>query len=273
MNVYPFRHIQCIQNNGKLSFQHINPIESRGISVEKMVRDAVKKYDIHKNFNFIVNLGDVPECTSKEIPPIFNFCEVHSFDKTFPDFMYDGYPEIKLPSYTNLVDEFSTYEKLPFTDKAGWIGSLKQHPTRDLFFTACQNNENFECIPISWINKENNLTASNYMSYFDQSDRWKYLVDIEGCGWSARLKVFLAIPRITFIVDRPCKDWCWNFIEPWKHYVPIKRDLSDLNKNYLRIQSDLTLQQYILEEKIKLRETCLTYDSALKQIHNLISTI
>jgi hypothetical protein len=237
-----------------------------------MIRDTVSKYDINKNFEFIVNLYDVPEGDVKDIP-IFHFCNFHSLDKTFPDFMYDGYPEVNLASYTDLIDELSVYTKTPFTNKAGWIGVLNQHPTRDLFLNKCENNENFECIPLNWVNTESGLTANNYMSYFDQAYKWKYLVDIEGCGWSARLKVLLAMPRITFIVDRPYKDWCCNFIEPWKHYVPVKRDLSDLNENYVKLQSNIDLQEYILAEKIKLRDVCLTYDSALRQINNIISTL
>jgi hypothetical protein len=270
MYAYPFRHIRCTQKDNILSFEYVNPFESRGKSVEKMVRDAVAKYNIHKNFEFIVNLGDVPEGNATNI---FHFCNSHSLDKTFPDFMYDQYPEANLPSYADLINEFSTYQKRPLTNKAGWIGVLRQHATRDLFFNKCENNENFECIPISWINTENGLTANNYMSYFDQADKWKYLVDIEGCGWSARLKVLLAMPRITFLIDRPFKDWCCHFIQPWKHYVPVKRDLSDLSENYLKIESDRELQQYILREKIALRNVCLTYDSALAQINNIISKI
>lgn len=266
------QYVLCKQVNRNLEIQRVNCYESRGLSVERMIRDAVRRYHITKDFEFAVNTYDIPEEVVQGIPN-FHFCNTHDYEKLFPDFMYYGWTEINVPNYTKLVHQLQQYSKTdPTTNKAGWIGVLNQHPTRQLLYDRSINLEKIECIPITW-ERDNSgtLKACNYMSYHDHVKKWKYLIDVEGCGWSARLKVFLSSPRITFIVDRPCKDWCFNFIKPWVHYVPVNRDLSDLEENYDKIESDIELQRNILNEKTKLNDVCLSYNSALNQIHNLIT--
>jgi hypothetical protein len=272
MTIYPGQYVKCIHKNNNFEFIYHNNYESRGMSVEKMIRDAANTHNIVKDFSFIVNTGDIPEGNSDQFP-IYHFCNKQEYSYLFPDFMYDGWPEIKMPNYTNLINEIIKYDLPPMSNKAGWIGVINQHHTRHLLYKHSKINDNIECIPIQWAHDGNTLNAVNYMSYFDHMSKWKYMIDVEGCGWSARLKVFLTMPRITFIVDRPYKDWCFEFLEPWKHYIPVKRDLSDFQENYNKIESDYDLQRYIIEEKSKLYDQCLSYSAALNQINYLISRI
>ena len=113
------------------------------------------------------------------------------------------------------------------------------------------------------------------MTYAQQIQKWKYLVDLNGLNenWSARTKVLLSSQRICFLVDREMKDWIWEFLVPWVHYVPVKYDLSDLQDNYLMIESDEKLQKYISENQRKLFDICLTRDAALKKIAFLINEL
>jgi hypothetical protein len=76
----------------------------------------------------------------------------------------------------------------------------------------------------------------NFLSYEEQVNRWRYFVDVEGTGYSGRLKFLLATHRIVLLIDRKHKEWFFKHLEPWTHYVPIEADMSDLadKLNYVR---------------------------------------
>jgi len=78
--------------------------------------------------------------------------------------------------------------------------------------------------------KSNNvqLRSTKYISLTDLIKTYSILIDIEGNGYSGRLKYLLWSHRPVIIVDRPHKEYFFEFLEEWKHYIPVKRDLSDL---------------------------------------------
>lgn len=272
MRRYPDQYVHCEQSAGMLKFQHNNCYESRGLSVEKMIRDCVKKFNIQRDFTFIVNTDDIPRGYLDNIN-IFHFCDNKDFHNLFPDFFYEAWPEIKIENSSADISAIKLLSEAPATDKIGWIGTLLCDKRTEIYNTYNTDNR-FDIIPINWFRqRDGTLTADNYMTYYDQYKKWRFFLDIEGGGWSARLKTLLAIPRVTFVVEREWKDWCWNFIKPWEHFVPIKRDLSDLNDNYNIIINNSTLQANILENNKKLYDTCLSYESAISQIHNLICNL
>ena len=112
--------------------------------------------------------------------------------------------------------------------------------------------------------------TKTYLTFQEQINRWKYLLDCEGVGWSARLKVLLCSPRIVFFVERPYEEWFFEFLVPRKHYVPIKRDLSDLTQRYFEIEKDQALQQTIKTHQAEFANTYLTRDAALQKIRQII---
>jgi len=253
---------------GQLHFIHKNNYESRGLSIERLIRESVDKYNIEKKFNFTVWTGDVPQGR------LLSFSTARkNYDKTFPCFVYDGWPEVGLLNYDQTVSSF--VDTNPTCNKIGWIGAIvcdvrKKYMSEyaDTYFTeAITNNWNHYKPDELWKN------TSTFLSYQDQIDRWKYLLDIEGVGWSARTKVLLSSPRIVFIVDRPYEEWWYQYLEPWKHYVPVKRDLSNLQENYVKIENDVKLQQYIKTEQRAFAKMYLTKDAALKQIRCVISNL
>lgn len=67
--------------------------------------------------------------------------------------------------------------------------------------------------------------------------KYRYLIDIEGgddvqnlVGFSARLMYLVHTRRLLFIAERSFYDWTLNRMQPWVHYVPVARDLSDLHE-------------------------------------------
>jgi hypothetical protein len=96
---------------------------------------------------------------------------------------------------------------------------------------------------------------------------------MEGNGWSARLKVLLSSPRIVFIAERPYEEWFFEYLEPWKHYVPVKRDLSDLLTNYDIIEKDIRLQDYIKSNAVDFKNLYLTRTAAENRIKSIIERL
>lgn len=269
MNQYPNQYVECDQSSGVLKFTHVNCYESRGTSVEKMIRDCVSKFNVTKDFAFVVNTDDIPRGNLTDLP-LYHFCNNHNYHNLFPDFFYESWPEIKVDNYSLETQTMRSLYEEAITDKVGWIGTLLCDKRQEVYNIYGRDNR-FEIIPITWVRQvDGTLITDKYMSYYEQYKRWKYLLDIEGGGWSARLKTLLTIPRVTFVIDREWKDWCWNFIKPWEHYIPVKRDLSDFDKNYVEVINNKELQTKIIENNKQLYDVCLSYDSAISQIYKLI---
>ena len=58
--------------------------------------------------------------------------------------------------------------------------------------------------------------------------RYKYLIDIQGAGYSGRAKILLFSGRPLFLVDRRWHEYFYKDIKPFVHYIPVQEDLSDL---------------------------------------------
>ncbi|GMK58662.1 hypothetical protein CspeluHIS016_0601040 [Cutaneotrichosporon spelunceum] len=56
---------------------------------------------------------------------------------------------------------------------------------------------------------------------------YKYLLDVDGNGWSARFKRLMSTNSVV-LKSTIFPEWYTDRIQPWKHYIPIKADLTDL---------------------------------------------
>jgi len=251
-----------------LSFIHHDNCESRGISVESMIRQTVDKYRITKDFRFRVWTGDVPNGP-------YSFSTTNEdWKSTFPCFLFDSWPECGVIDYEKTVSSFINTE--PETIKVGWIGASGSIIPRNIFIKNFGNTKNSEAMINDWNRQDPNHLWKNtksYMSYQDQVDRWKYLIDMEGVGWSARLKILMHSPRNVFIVDRPYKEYFYQYLQPWVTHIPVKRDLSDLVDNYRRIESDPELQKTMLENKKEFCKKYLSKDAVYSRINDIITSL
>jgi hypothetical protein len=264
------QYIHCEQKNKQLFFNHFNCYECRGINTEALIRQSLIKYSINKDLNFFVQTDDrnYPILAGYKLYNTVTDCK--NYKQTFPDFFYHSWPEIHVPDYNTLITNLASVT-LPFeTNKIGWIGTLLCQKRIDLYNLSLRVPY-LEVIPINWIRTQAvQLQAQHYLSYADQMKKWKYFIDIEGGGYSARLKVLLSLPRICFIVDRKYEEWYHQYLIPWETHIPVKHDLSDLTENYNIIEKDSKLQTYILNNQKHLFNCCLTRESALQQIRDIL---
>jgi hypothetical protein len=88
----------------------------------------------------------------------------------------------------------------------------------------------FDFMDMKWIRSGNiQLRSTKYISTPDLVKTYSMLIDIEGAGpYSARLKTLLWSHRPLLFVERPGKEFFFEHLKAWTHYIPVKRDLSDL---------------------------------------------
>lgn len=102
------------------------------------------------------------------------------------------------------------------------------------------------------------------MSVIHQTSMFKYLIDMEGLGYSPRLKLQFFSYRPVFVVDRPWREFFYKDLEPWEHYIPVARDLSDLLENLERVEGDSALYKRIVSNASEFAQTHLTQDKAVE---------
>ena len=263
-----YLHVNCRDQN--LNFIEHNCYESRGKSVSRLIRSACKDM-ILPDFNFLVNTGDHPG----NIGPYsaFSFSTTtEDFSKVAPDFLFDSWPEVQIDDYEDLCEKLSSAGKTLYERGCiGWIGVPMVEVRKNLISLSRLYPSIIDAIDIQWNRADpNKLTSHKFMTLEQQVRKWKYLIDVEGCGWSARFKTFLWSRRIIFMVDRPWKEWYYPSLKPWTHYIPVQRDLSDLIKNYEIIERDENLQHHIISNSIKFANNNLCRKAAINRWRNLI---
>ncbi|KAH7912619.1 glycosyl transferase family 90-domain-containing protein [Hygrophoropsis aurantiaca] len=61
-----------------------------------------------------------------------------------------------------------------------------------------------------------------------QAGSYKYVLDIDGNGWSGRFKRLITSNSLVFKATI-YPEWFMDRIQPWAHYIPVQMDLSDLH--------------------------------------------
>jgi hypothetical protein len=149
-----------------------------------------------------------------------------------PDFLFDGWPQVGLGDYEDARAQAAAAGAAPpASARVGWIGNCDTHPSRwELHRIGEEHPDLFEVIHVTWVPDGDRLTtaAGNQMTLDEQVRRWALLIDVEGNGWSARLKLLLHSGRPVLVQERPWHEWFWADMKPMEHYLPVRRDLTDV---------------------------------------------
>jgi hypothetical protein len=66
------------------------------------------------------------------------------------------------------------------------------------------------------------------------------------------------MPGVLFHHETPTKDWFYDLMEPWVHYIPVNTDLSNLREQYDWAEANPDKVKKIAEESTKLAEYLLS---------------
>ncbi len=193
-----------------------------------------------------------------------------------PDFTFADWPEVGIINYDNTCKEIEEAGKKPYIyDKIFWIGNASTNNIRKRLVKMGENNKNFEFIGMEWkeASKENQLKrqeANKYVSLPDHT-KYKYLIDVPGWGYSARVKLLLFSGRPLFYVGRGENEYYFKDLIPFEHYIPVKADLSDLKAKYNWAETHPVEAQEIAQNALKYAKEHLTTRAAIFKYSEILS--
>ena len=189
---------------------------------------------LHKNENIANNENNIVKqeyviCYHRDTPELEKYC--------IPDCFFHSWPSANIPSFEEMKKQIITASNLePMYMKVGWVGNIYspkpdviEHYTRPLLKSIGDIYPDiFDIIHLMPNNRIIDEKISGYISFPELVEKYQYLIDIGGNGWSGRLKFLLFSKRPLLLVDRAYIEYFYNDLKPYVHYIPVKEDLSDL---------------------------------------------
>ncbi len=257
------------KKNGDLFFNDLGGYQTRNSSTFWCIQQADKIYNWNDFKEIKINTGDYEHNNND-----YTYSKQNSYNNLIPDFNFHSWPQAGINDYDTFIKEIVDAGLSSFKiNKVGWIGNLDTHPLRKkLFEIGNNNNDKFDIISMNWLPSNNiMLNSTRYMSTPELVNTYSLLIDIEGNGYSGRLKHLLWSHRPLLIVDRPHKEFFFEFLIEWEHYIPVKRDLSDLveKTNWCLDNYDKAL--IIAKNAYNFSKQHLTRDSCYKQWNKIIN--
>jgi hypothetical protein len=193
------------------------------------------------------------------------------YPETIPDFLYDNWAGSGVDDYEVTRKQLLALTDAPETDLLGWRGK-DHHPNRLRLIQIAEephpSGRIMDCVAVSGQGQPRWDTYPAGMSLLEQAKRFRYLIDIEGYqgGYSGGLKLRLHAPRVVFIQERDYKEDFFEWLVPYKHYIPVKNNLSDLVERLKWLKENPDVEELIIKEKAEFCNTYLTREAAVKRI-------
>jgi glycosyltransferase involved in cell wall biosynthesis len=276
------------KRNGNILFRDFGGFETRNSSTMWCILEADKIYKWKDFDEKIIHTED-----SEKSDDDYSYSKQSSLHKIVPDFTFHAWPQTGISDYNDVTNEMDTLGRLPFTtNKVGWIGNSKTNFRRGILLEiASKNKDILDIIDMSWSDSQRmridsndqlgyflnhtrsipRLESAKYMSLPDLVQTYSILIDIEGSGWSARLKFLLWSHRPVLIVDRPHKEWFFEKLKEWVHYVPVQRDLSDLVEKTKWCLDNYEEAKKIAENAYEFAKLHLTREACYKQWDTILN--
>jgi len=217
-----------------------------------------------------ISTGDYEESDNE-----YSYSKRNGYHCLVPDFNFHAWPQVGIDDYEETVQEIVRAGCMDaIENRVGWMGSLNAIRLRWMMMQIGIAHPNlFAMKDVKW-KKEPGLVAlqsPQYLSLPDLVSRFSVLVDIEGNGYSGRLKYLLWSRRPVLLVDRPHKEYFFQDLQPWQHYVPVHRDLSDLVQKAEWCLANQEEAKQIAENAYLFSQTNLTRTACFEQWNRIIS--
>jgi hypothetical protein len=131
---------------------------------------------------------------------------------------------------------------------------------REYFFSENISKKNVEC-SIYWVDSKDLV-------------KFKYILDIDGMAatWDATAWKMNS-GSVLFKTDSCWKQWFYEDFEPWKNYIPIKDDFSDIDEKFEWCESHEDECQKIIENNLNLFQKVYRYHNVVDYILSIIDTV
>ncbi|KAK7044020.1 Protein O-glucosyltransferase 2 [Halocaridina rubra] len=196
--------------------------------MDNMLHSLVRKMRL-PDIEFITNLGDWPLVNPKEEPliPIFSWCgSEDTADIVMPTYDITEATLEMMGRVTLDLLSVQSNNDIPWSKKKSqgfWRGRDSRRERLDLIDLAREHKHLF------------NASLTNFFFFKDEEEKYgpkekhyKYQVNIDGTVAAYRFPYLLGGSSIVLKQDSPYYEYFYHDLEPYIHYVPFKRDLSDL---------------------------------------------
>lgn len=263
--------------NGQISsVENYNSFQTRAESSLKQVLDAIKLGIPQHDIKLSLHTGDFP--TEPLIKGNFYYCcdKKEDLDFVFPDFIFDHWQQAGIPDFKKTVLEIREEADKPYIhSRMLWIGNTQTHPIRNKIIEYAEQYPDLIEAYNTYVDQVviGEKKDIPYISLKDHT-QYKYLIDIEGRGYSGRIKMLLFTKRLLFLQDRQWKSYYHFELEPYKHFIPVKNDLSDLmDQIHFVEQQGEEYYRNITQNAYDFAVENLQYEKAIQRIQKLISSL
>ena len=165
-------------------------------------------------------------------------------DVPIPDWCFDMWPEAGVPQggFDEACAALAAAGAAAPTDGnlLSWAGTAHHHPSRMQLVKLASEHPSRLAVNNVVDRVKSDAGASSgvgapppqqraqYRTLLEQTARCGYLLDVQGKGYSSRLKLLLHTGRLIFLAARPWQEYFHAGLVPFTHYIPVKEDLSDL---------------------------------------------
>lgn len=248
-----------------------NCYENRGKSTASLVKQAFQEMSSEKKaslnpFDCFFYLGD------KSHYP-FSYGSSAKSNRTIPCFAFDCWKECGIEDYQSTCADIEQRGKQkPIHDCLFWIGNINTHPTRRTLISMSSVNRNMCCYDSgNWHGQDGALkhTDKKYISIPDHAE-YKYLIDLQGNGFSARTKMLMHSGRPLFYQDRQWHEYWFFDMQPFVHFIPVSEDLSDLEVRLQWAIDNPDVCERIAENALIFAKANLRRESAVQRFQDIL---
>jgi len=244
------------------TFHDYNGFQNRNPSTINLIIDGLKSNEsvfYNKKLEVVINTSD------RTFENTLGYA--HSTDKykTIPCFTFDTWKEIGIESFENIVNEIKIQaNNTPTINKLFWSGSaFALVLSRALYQLIAIKYPNLVvCNRISYIKGDTpkKIKINNFVT-LPEHCKYKYLIDIEGIGWSARLKFLCFTKRVLFINERPYQEFWMDGLVDGENCIMVKRDLSNLIEKLEYVESNPELYNKLSNNLYEFAEKTFTKEN------------
>ncbi len=223
----------------------------RIIASKEAINERLQKL-IMEPFPFYVIRGDFRECSGKTFP-FFTFPtfaqpgQVRCLPMSMPT--YEQFKNHKLKAHSNSWENIfkAQAEKYPWhskINKAVWRGAptgyeldWRDLPRSKLIKISRDNPSIIDAsFTANWLPQRNETEKLDIISSgfanasipFADFQMYKAIIDIDGNSWSSRFADLLCMNSVVIKVEPYLVDYFYVELQPWVHYIPVHRNMSNL---------------------------------------------
>lgn len=259
--------VHCRFENGMLRVSSRAGWLERQEQVLTLIAEALASLGVRDLPPFYMLLGDTPSRRRhRYFRTRFAFSQADGYGEVAaPDFVFGGWPDAKFEDYDRTTQAMAAASlQPPRDDRLFWAGRCMNHPRQRIveiakarpdLLEACDTEANYNVVI--------NRYSETFRTMEEQVATYRYMIDIEGAGYSGRFKMLLHTKRVVLLQDRPWREWFFDDIEPFRHYVPVARDMSDLTERIEWLRANPKLETEIAAEAQHFAQTRLTRAAAV----------